>query len=442
MVLVRVHERCRSSTCSNAGPGDHSWPVPRALAALQTEGAGVAVFLNCGESAAELLPRAGRAAAARKQPALPSTCEPYGVARRSCATLGSAGCGCSARRVACRAWHGYGLEVTGFVGADSGAAPTAAKGVRNASACNALSARAGSGEGAGLRIGVVRAASTTLRARTPSLRQRARRARRCRKRDPPGRSSRRARVGLALQAMAKSDASTRSSPAAASSVARHHFELVANESGAAIIASALDHGIAVANAVLTCDDEAQAAHGRRQGEGRGPGRGRDGSARGLAGQVSSTADVPARPAKRSSARRRSRELALQGLYAWLIGQSDAGVVDSHIREQDGFARCDAGHFDLLLHGVIANRSGSTRCSFPPRPPIAQLSPVEHATLLIGAFELSRLVEVPYKVAINEAVELAKSYGCTDGHKYVNGVLDKLAPELRKAEIEAARGGSR
>ena len=74
--------------------------------------------------------------------------------------------------------------------------------------------------------------------------------------------------------------------------------------------------------------------------------------------------------------------------------------------------------------------------------IEQLSPIEHAVLLIGSYELLHCIEIPYKVAINEAVELAKSFGGTDGHKYVNGVLDKAAAELRTAEVEAARAGRR
>ncbi|MEO8836823.1 MAG: transcription antitermination factor NusB [Caldimonas sp.] len=143
------------------------------------------------------------------------------------------------------------------------------------------------------------------------------------------------------------------------------------------------------------------------------------------------------PAK--SARRRSRELALQGLYEWLLNGADAGVVDAHVREQEGFDKCDAGHFDLLLHGTIreAGAIDAVLAAHIDRK-VELLSPVEHAVLMIGAFELMHCIEIPYKVAINEAVELAKSYGGTDGHKYVNGVLDKAAGELRRVEVDAAR----
>jgi len=140
-----------------------------------------------------------------------------------------------------------------------------------------------------------------------------------------------------------------------------------------------------------------------------------------------------------SARRRSREFALQGLYEWLIGGSDAGVIDAHMREQDGFAKCDAVHFDALLHGCIRDAAAldGVLSRHVDRPTI-ELSPIEHGILLIGAYELTNSADVPYKVAINEAVELAKSFGGTDGHKYVNGVLDKAAAELRPAEVNSAR----
>ena len=156
------------------------------------------------------------------------------------------------------------------------------------------------------------------------------------------------------------------------------------------------------------------------------------------------ADAPKRANRRrgssvSSTRRKSREFALQGLYEWLVGGADAGVVDAHVRENDAFAQCDAAHFDTLLHGCIGE-AGSLDAVLVPHldRAIARLSPVEHAVMLIGTYELKHCLAIPYRVAINEGVELAKSFGGTDGHKYVNGVLDKVAAELRPVEIEAAR----
>jgi N utilization substance protein B len=160
--------------------------------------------------------------------------------------------------------------------------------------------------------------------------------------------------------------------------------------------------------------------------------------------LSSASPVARKRAAPKSARRRSREIALQGLYEWLVSGAEAAVVDAHMHEQDGFDKCDREHFDALLHGCIAeaNELDEVLTRHVDRK-ITQLSPVEHAVLLIGTYELKHCVDIPYRVAINEAVELAKSYGGTDGHKYVNGVLDKAAGDLRPAEVaarRASRGG--
>jgi N utilization substance protein B len=150
------------------------------------------------------------------------------------------------------------------------------------------------------------------------------------------------------------------------------------------------------------------------------------------------AEAAARKPAPKSARRRAREFALQGLYEWQIGRADAGVIDAHMREQDDFAKCDSAHFDALLHGCIAEAEeidGLLRPSLDR--PVGQLSPVEHAALMIGVYELKHCIDVPYRVAINECVELAKSFGGTDGHKFVNGVLDRTAATLRPHEARNA-----
>ncbi len=146
-----------------------------------------------------------------------------------------------------------------------------------------------------------------------------------------------------------------------------------------------------------------------------------------------------KPAKPKSARRHARELALQGLYEWLISGAEAKKIDAHMHEQEGWDRADRAHFDALLHGCIAESVDlDTVLGRYVDRKTTELSPVEHAVLMIGAYELKHCVDIPYKVAINEAVELAKSFGGTDGHKYVNGVLDKSAAELRPVEVQAAR----
>lgn len=145
----------------------------------------------------------------------------------------------------------------------------------------------------------------------------------------------------------------------------------------------------------------------------------------------------ANPSKNRSPRHRAREFALQGLYQWLLNNEDARSIEAHIRQAHGFDKADREHFDALLHGAI-NQSIALREDIAPLidRSVAELSPIEHATLLIGAYELKNHSEIPYRVVINEAVELAKSFGGLDGHKYVNGVLDKLAARLRANEVAA------
>lgn len=149
--------------------------------------------------------------------------------------------------------------------------------------------------------------------------------------------------------------------------------------------------------------------------------------------------IHANPSKSRSPRHRAREFALQGLYQWLLNNEDVGAIEANIREAHGFNKADNEHFDALLYGAI-NAAPELRTALTPLIDrgIKELSPIEHAILLIGAFELKNHSEIPYRVVINEAVELAKSFGGIDGHKYVNGVLDKLAGKMREAEVQATR----
>ncbi|MBN8503447.1 MAG: transcription antitermination factor NusB [Burkholderiales bacterium] len=140
-----------------------------------------------------------------------------------------------------------------------------------------------------------------------------------------------------------------------------------------------------------------------------------------------------------SARRQARQVALQGLYQWLLSGEDAGAIDAHLRDQSNYAGCDQKHLDTLLHGCIREAAAlDALLTEHVDRPTKELSPVEHGALMIGAFELQQCLDVPYRVVINEAVELAKGFGGTDGHKYVNGVLDRLAAQLRRTELEADR----
>jgi N utilization substance protein B len=133
---------------------------------------------------------------------------------------------------------------------------------------------------------------------------------------------------------------------------------------------------------------------------------------------------------KASARHRARAVALQALYAWKLGGSDA---------LEGWDDCDQAFAKELVSQVIL-QSDSLEKKITPHldRSLASLSPVERVILLIGAYELGERPETPFKVVLNEAIELGKSYGGTDGHKFVNGVLEKLARELRAEEIARVR----
>jgi N utilization substance protein B len=149
----------------------------------------------------------------------------------------------------------------------------------------------------------------------------------------------------------------------------------------------------------------------------------------------------ANPSKNRTPRHRAREFALQGLYQWLLNNEDAATVVNNIRAAHGFDKADGDHFSVLLYGTIKD-SVALRDSIAPLidRKLTELSPIEHGILLIGAFELKNNMEIPYRVVINEAVELAKSFGGIDGHKYVNGVLDKLAAQFRADEVAGNKRG--
>ncbi|HUV98533.1 MAG TPA: transcription antitermination factor NusB [Gallionella sp.] len=136
-----------------------------------------------------------------------------------------------------------------------------------------------------------------------------------------------------------------------------------------------------------------------------------------------------------SPRHRARELALQGIYQWRITAGDEAQIEKQIHAEKNLGRYDKELFSDLLRGALGQHTDLEVLLAPHLDrPMAELSPVEFAVLLLGSYEMSQHPEVPYKVIINEAVELAKTFGGTDGHKFVNGVLDKLAPQLRAQEF--------
>jgi len=141
----------------------------------------------------------------------------------------------------------------------------------------------------------------------------------------------------------------------------------------------------------------------------------------------------------AGSRKSAREFTLQGVYAWLVGGADITLIAANLKEDEQFKRADETYFHTLLNGVIKEEDLlSSRIAPCLDRPLVELSPVERGILLIGAYELVYCPDVPWRVAINEGVELAKKFGGTDGHKYINGVLDKLAQEVRAVEIEASK----
>ena len=140
---------------------------------------------------------------------------------------------------------------------------------------------------------------------------------------------------------------------------------------------------------------------------------------------------------RTNPRRRAREFALQGLYQRQLSGNAVPAIRAQLVDASGFALADHAYFDELWAGVTGDEPALVLRMSPWLNRAAEgLSPIERAILVIGTWELQHRLEIPYRVVINEAVELAKSYGGTDGHKFVNGVLDKVAADLRADEIRA------
>ena len=144
-----------------------------------------------------------------------------------------------------------------------------------------------------------------------------------------------------------------------------------------------------------------------------------------------------------SPRSRAREFALQARYQVLVGKNELSDVDAFTRDLAGFSKADVVHFDALLQGCGAQALALDALVQPLLDrPLTEISPIEHAVMWIGAFEFQHCPDVPWRVVLNECIELAKEFGGTDGHKYVNAILNALASTLRPAEVAADRGASR
>lgn len=136
-------------------------------------------------------------------------------------------------------------------------------------------------------------------------------------------------------------------------------------------------------------------------------------------------------------RHKARHYAMQALYQWHMAEAPINQIEAEFRTDYEFDHVDLEYFQALLHGVPASVT-ELEAVFEPMldRKLDDLGPVERSLLRMGTWELQQRIDVPWKVVINEAVSLAKKFGATDSHKYINGVLDKVARQLRKAETEA------
>jgi N utilization substance protein B len=134
------------------------------------------------------------------------------------------------------------------------------------------------------------------------------------------------------------------------------------------------------------------------------------------------------------ARTRARRLALQGLYQWQISGATAADIAAQLSATQNTKDTDTEYFEELLRKTVAANEMLAEAFAPHLDrPAQQLDPIERGILLLGTYELKERLDVPYRVVLNEAMELAKTFGAEDSHKYINAVLDKTARELRRAE---------
>lgn len=149
-----------------------------------------------------------------------------------------------------------------------------------------------------------------------------------------------------------------------------------------------------------------------------------------------TDEAPKLIARGSGSRARSlaRKLAMQALYQWQLTQQDAVEIKQQYLESEDSAGVDEDHFVELVTQCIGRNAAITGALTPfVDRPLEQLDPVESAILMIGMYELQHRLDIPYRVVINEGVDLCKRFGATDAHKYINAVLDRAAREIRAAE---------
>ena len=142
----------------------------------------------------------------------------------------------------------------------------------------------------------------------------------------------------------------------------------------------------------------------------------------------------------AATRSRARHFAMQAIYQWRMTGNDLISIEAEFHTDNNMEKVDTDYFHQALHGVAKIKSNLETLFSPHLKSVemAELDPVTHAILLLACFEFQERVDVPYKVVINEAVNLAKKFGAEDSHKFVNGVLDKVAVQVRQVEVSASK----
>jgi N utilization substance protein B len=142
-----------------------------------------------------------------------------------------------------------------------------------------------------------------------------------------------------------------------------------------------------------------------------------------------------------AARSKARHFIMQALYQWQMSGNSLNVIEAEFHTDNNMSKVDTEYFHEIFHGVPANLTATDEDFRPFLKGLTldQLDPITLALLRMATYEMRHRIDVPYKVVINEAVNLAKKFGATDSHKFINGVLDRVAEKLRAVEVSAVRG---
>ncbi len=139
----------------------------------------------------------------------------------------------------------------------------------------------------------------------------------------------------------------------------------------------------------------------------------------------------------AATRSRARHYAMQAIYQWQMANNTLNIIEAEFHSDNDMSKVDVDYFHELFHGVAAQKSELDEIFKPYLKTVSldKLDPVTAALLRMSSYEMLKRIDVPYRVVINESVNLAKKFGAEDSHKFINGVLDKVAAQVRQAEVE-------